>query len=78
MLSIEPDSEFYITSNIIDNNNGYSSRMDKIMMPHIAKRGIWDIYLSDTVLYNTRQNVWRVNVAEYYRQRLLYVQPYPK
>ena len=78
VLSIEPDSEFYITSNIIDNNNGYSSRMDKIMMPQIAKRGIWDIYLSNTVLYNTRQNVWRVNVAEYYRQRLLYVQPYPK
>lgn len=78
VLSIEPDSEFYITSNIVDSNNGHSSRMDKIIMPHIAKRGIWDIYLSDTVLYNTRQNVWRVNVEEYYRQRQLYVQSFPK
>lgn len=67
-----PDNEFYITTNIEDNNNGDSSRMDKIIMPHVEKTGIWKLYLSDFVLYNTRQNVWKIDTDEYFKQRLVW------
>ena len=72
ILQEYPDSEFYITTNIEDNNNADSSRMDKIIMPHVEKTGIWKLYLSDVMLYNTRQNVWKINPDEYFKQRALW------
>lgn len=78
ITSLYPDSEFYITTNVEDNNNGYSSRMDKVIMPHIEKTGIWKLYLSNFVLYNTVQNVWKVNVDEYFKQRQQWLTSCPK
>ena len=72
ILSLYPDSEFYVTTNIEDDNNGFSSRVNRVMMPYVEKTGIWKLYLSDVMLYNTRQNVWRVDTEEYFKQRALW------
>lgn len=70
IMRLENQSEFYITTNIEDNNNGLSSKINKIMMPHVEKTGIWKLYLSDELIYNTRQNVWKIDIDEYFKQRL--------
>lgn len=63
-----PDAEFYITTNI--NEGGADSHViNKTMMPHISKTGIWHLAQSNVMIYNTLQNVWKVNVDEYMRQR---------
>lgn len=65
---INPDAEFYITTNI--NEGGADSHgMNRIIMPYIGKRGIWHLTQSNVEIYNTLQNVWKVNVDEYMRQR---------
>lgn len=71
--NINKNSNFYITTNIVDNNNGYSSRVNRVFMPRIEKLGIWSLYQSDVVLFNTRQNIYKINVEEYFRQRSLYI-----
>lgn len=73
ILKDYPDSEFYVTTNILDDNNGTSSRMNKIMMPYVEKTNIWNLYQSDISLYNTRQNVYKINVNEYFNQRELWI-----
>ena len=66
--SIESDAEFYITTNIDNIKAGASSRLDKTMMPRLARQGIWE--LSDTkLIYGIEQNIWRINVPEYLAQR---------
>jgi hypothetical protein len=75
--SIFPNSEFYITTNIDDNNNGFSGRVNRIMMPHVEKTDIWKLYRSDVLVYNTLQNIWKINTEEYFTQRLLWQQSYP-
>jgi len=67
--NINPNSNFYVSSNILDNNNGYSSKVNRIFMPRVEKMGVWDLYKSDVILYNTRQNVYKINVDEYFRRR---------
>mgnify|MGYP000384881095 CR=1 FL=1 len=66
--SIDPNAEFYITTNIDNNKAGASSRLDKTMMPRLQRQGIWELY--DTkVIYGIEQNIWRINVPEYLAQR---------
>lgn len=66
--SIDPNAEFYITTNIDNGKAGASSRLDKTMMPRLQRQGIWE--LSDTkVIYGIEQNIWKINVPEYLAQR---------
>jgi hypothetical protein len=69
---IEPDAEFYITTNVDNPIAAASSRMDKVMMPHIAKRGYWTLESNNFLLFNTIQSVWHVNVEKYMTDRVDY------
>jgi hypothetical protein len=66
---IDNDSEFYITTNVDNPSAGSSSRLDKIMMPRLEKQGYCSLYQSNVILYNTMQNIWKVNVEKYLEDR---------
>lgn len=65
----DSNAEFYITTNIDNKNAGASSRLHKIMMPRLAKKGYWDLYNDNILLYNVQQSVWRINVDKYMSDR---------
>lgn len=66
---IDPDAEFYVSTNVDSNVGAKSSRMNNIMMPRIAKRGIWGLALENFMLFNVPQNLWKVNVQQYMEAR---------
>jgi hypothetical protein len=66
---IDKDPEFYITTNIDNPDAGSSSRLNKIMMPRLEKQGYWNLYQSNTVLYGTIQNIWKINIDTYLKER---------
>jgi hypothetical protein len=66
---IDPNAEFYVSTNVDSNIGAKSSRMNDVMMPRIAKRGIWNLELENFMLYNVPQNLWKVNVANYMEAR---------
>ena len=66
---IDPQAEFYISTNVKADTGVKSSRMNEVMMPRIAKRGIWDLHLENFELYRVPQNLWKVNVAVYMKAR---------
>ena len=57
------DCKFYITTNV--KNTGHLDRMDKIILPLSEKQGIVNYVGQDEVFY-TIQNIWRVNVENYF------------
>lgn len=63
------NAEFYITTNIENPNAGVSSRLNKIMMPKLAKMGYWELTHENVDIYHTKQNVWKVNVNKYMEAR---------
>lgn len=69
VLDLDPNSEFYISTNVNSNTGAKSSRLNDVMMPRIAKRGIWDLHLENFELYHVPQNLWKVNVAVYMEAR---------
>jgi hypothetical protein len=66
---IDPQAEFYISTNVKADTGVKSSRMNEVMMPRIAKRGIWDLHLENFKLYHVPQNLWKVNVGVYMEAR---------
>lgn len=68
ITDIHPEAEFYITTNV-NEGGSKSHNMDRVMMPIVRKRGICELTQSNVMIYNTPQNVWKVNVDEYMRQR---------
>lgn len=68
--SIYPNPEFYVTTNIIGGVD--SHRMNSVFMPLVESMGIWELFTTKEI-YNTKQNIWRINVDEYLRQRRLYI-----
>lgn len=66
---INPDAEFYISTNVDNPDAGSSSRLNKIMMPRLARLGYVDLARENFVLYNTVQNVWKVNLTNYLKAR---------
>jgi hypothetical protein len=69
--SIEPDAEFYISTNIDNKKAGVSSRLDKTIMPKLVRQGMFTLHQKDTILYNTLQNIWKLNISMYLKQRSL-------
>lgn len=67
--TINPNAEFYITSNVSNKTGADSYRMNRTIMPRQARLGVWSLYMENATIYNTLQNVWRVNVDEYMKQR---------
>lgn len=71
---IDKHAEFYISTNIENTDAGVSSRLDKIMMPRLAKQGLCVKFRENFTLYYTQQNLWKINIDEYYRQRANYIE----
>jgi len=61
------NADLYISTNIND-DGGKSQRMNNIIMPLLAKRGIWELD-RQMELYNVPQNLWRINVLTYMEER---------
>lgn len=65
--TLNKNAELYISTNITP-GAGKSKRINDIMMPHLAKRGIW--HLEHTmILFNVSQNLWRINIERYMEER---------
>lgn len=61
------NADLYISTNIND-DGGKSQRMNNVIMPLLAKRGIWELD-QEMELYNVPQNLWRINVLKYMEER---------
>ena len=72
--AIDPQAEFYVSTNVKSDTGAKSSRMNDVMMPRIAKRGIWDLHLENFELYHVPQNLWKVNVDTYLKLRAQYLE----
>lgn len=66
---LEPNAEFYISTNVKSDTGAKSSRLNDIMMPRIEKMGIWNLHLADFILYTVPQNLWKINVPVYMKAR---------
>jgi len=66
---LDPDADFYVSTNVHSTVGAKSSRMNDVMMPRIAKRGIWTLALENFMLYNVPQNLWKINVQQYMEAR---------
>ena len=71
---IDPNADFYISTNVDKKKAGVSSRLDKTIMPKLVKQGIFTLHSKDTILYNTLQNIWKLNTETYLRERNLYIE----
>lgn len=69
----DSNAEFYISTNVDNPSAGSSSRLDKVMMPRLAKQGYWNLDKADFTLFNTVQNLWKVNVPQYMASRELWL-----
>ena len=67
---INPESNFYISTNVDNPDAGSSSKLNSIMMPRLAKKGYWSLFKENMMLYNTLQNVWLVDVDTYLQERI--------
>lgn len=67
--NIDPLAEFYISTNVDNLGAGSSSRLNKFMMPRLVKKGYCSLYQSSATLYNTQQNIWKINVDNYLHAR---------
>ena len=69
--ALYPKSKFYMSSNNLTNKTHFakSQKLDSVIMPYLAKRGIFTCTHKDFMLYGTSQSVWQVNVDQYYKER---------
>ena len=68
-----PGSEFYMSSNNLSNKKHFakSQKLDSVIMPMLAKRGIFTRTHENFMLYGTSQSIWKVNPDAYYQERKL-------
>lgn len=66
---IDPSAEFYISTNLKASTGAKSHRMNDVMMPRIAKMGVWSLHSENVMLYNVPQNLWKINVQQYMEAR---------
>lgn len=57
------NSPVYITTNVLNDASGKMTRIDKTFY-HLHKRGLVD-HISQEEIFNTLQNVWKLNVEKY-------------
>lgn len=57
-----PDAKFVVTTNVLNSNAGKSDRLDKTVMPLLLDRGIVSLHQENIELFNTKQNVWLIDV----------------
>lgn len=67
--SYDAAAEFYISTNVDNPEAGSSSKLNNIMMPRLVKQGYVSLARENFMLYNTIQNVWKVNLNNYFTAR---------
>lgn len=67
--TINSDSEFYVTTNI-SQDNGKSSIMNNVWLPRASRIGIFELVDSNFYYNNTMQRLWKLNVDKYKSWRL--------
>lgn len=69
--ALHPTSKFYMSSNNLTNKTQFakSQKLDSVIMPYLAKRGIFTRTHKDFILYGASQSVWQVNIDKYYEER---------
>jgi len=62
---------FYISTNNVNNKKFFakSQHLDRLVMPMMAKQGVFTKTHDDFELFNTRQNVWQVHEDIYWDRR---------
>lgn len=70
ILSLNPNAEFYLTSNK-EQINGKSSVIDKVFNPKAEQLGIMDLIDSNFYYMYTEQRLWKINVDAYKQWRLV-------
>ena len=68
--NINPDAEFYLTTNI-DGNKGKSKKMNDIFCPKLARYGVVELIDDNFYLNYTTQSLWKINVSKYKEFRVL-------
>jgi len=73
ILKQDPQAKLYISTNIDKNNDAPSShKLTSMMTPLLIKRKLLSLEYENIDLYFTKQNLYRVNVEEYFKQRSAY------
>lgn len=67
--SIQPDTDFFISTNVDNPKAGASSRLNNIMMPRLVKQGYFELSKENYTMYGTQQNLWKINVEKYMQDR---------
>lgn len=62
--SINPDAEFYLTSNK-NQDHGKSSKIDRFFNPRAEKAGIMNLVDDNFYYMNTEQRLWKINIERY-------------
>lgn len=70
ILTLDAEAKIYMSTNVIDNKDApKSARLNRSTTPILEAQGLITLEVKDVELYYTRQNLWRINVEEYMRQR---------
>jgi hypothetical protein len=70
ILNQNPNAKIYMSTNVIDNKDApKSARLNRSTTPILEAQGLITLEVKDIELYYTRQNLWRINIDEYMRQR---------
>lgn len=66
----DPTAKLYISTNTHKNNDAPSSyRLTRIIAPLMVKQGILTLEFEGIELFYTIQNLYRINVSQYFNQR---------
>ena len=68
MIKYIPSDNLYLTTNIDNEHSNGKSQRNHRLMGLLAKQGILEDN-GEIELYNTRQQLWRLNIDEYIRRR---------
>jgi hypothetical protein len=62
--SQNPSAEFVISTNVKNAGAGKSDRLNKSVCPYLKGKGILTLEWENYMLFNTVQNIWKVNTTE--------------
>jgi len=70
ILSQDPNAKIYISTNVDKNDDAPSSyKLSSTMAPLLVKQNLLSLEQENVELYYTKQNLWRLNVDEYFKNR---------
>lgn len=70
ILVQDHSAKIYISTNVDKNNDAPSSyKLSSTMAPLLVKQNLLSLEQENVELYYTKQNLWRLNVNEYFKRR---------